>query len=318
MDAVPRRLAWTALPEAVRKDVAAVVGAGEVVRTTPVDGGFTPGFAGSVETPDGRRAFVKAMARSAHPGWVFLYEREADIAPHLPVGPPFPRLLAAVDDGDWLALVFDWIDGRPPSNPWTAHDLDRVLAASLAMGEALTPSPAEVPGAGVMWGPWFSHWGDIADDPERTAALGSRWALRLEELVALDDAWPAAIEGDSLVHLDLRADNLLLTDRDVYVVDWAFGARAAPWVDLVCLLPGVAAQGGPDPESVWRAHPWHGDAPRDAFDAFLAGWAGMLTYFSGAADGSLVPELRTLHAAQAHAARRWLAERRGWTDLLRP
>jgi len=311
----PQRLPWSALSEVVRAGVADVLG-GAVVSTSGVDGGFTPGFAGAVEAADGRRLFVKALARSQHPGWVFLYEREAGIVVHLPSGPPFPCLRATVDDGDWLALVFDWIDGRPPAAPWSQDDLDRVLEASLAMAAALSPSPVDVPAAGAMWGPWFSHWADIGVDPARRAALGSRWTARLDDLIALDAAWPDAVAGDALVHLDLRADNLLLTATDVYVVDWAFAARAAPWVDLVCLLPGVAAQGGPDPETVWRAHPWHAGTDPEAVDAFLAGWAGMLTYFSGSTDGALAPELLALHAAQARAARRWLAQRRDWTELI--
>ena len=62
--------------------------------------------------------------------------------------------------------------------------------------------------------------------------------------------------GSSLLHLDVRADNLLLTADGVCFTDWPWAATGAPWLDLVAFLPSVAMQGGPDPESVWRAHPW--------------------------------------------------------------
>jgi hypothetical protein len=125
------------------------------------------------------------------------------------------------------------------------------------------------------------------------------------------------VDGESLVHLDLRGDNLLLTGDEVFVVDWAFAARAARWVDLVCLLPSVAAQGGPDPGLVWDGHPWRAGVAPDAFDAFLAAWAGMLTAVSGAPGGPALDALKRLHARQARAARAWLAERRGWSELRR-
>src|SRR5262249_28747820 len=98
------------------------------------------------------------------------------------------------------------------------------------------------------------------------------------------------------------------------VVDWAFAARGQPWMDLVCLLPNVAMRGGPEPETIWRRHPLHADTDSDAFDAFLTAWAGMLTHFVTASRGPDLAALRTHHAEQAAAARRWLAERRGWDD----
>ena len=58
--------------------------------------------------------------------------------------------------------------------------------------------------------------------------------------------------GDSLLHFDVRADNVLLTDTRVHFVDWPWAAVGVRWLDLVAMLPSVAMQGGPDPESVWR------------------------------------------------------------------
>ena len=287
---------------------------GPVTAWNVADGGFSPGFAGRVETAGGRRAFVKAMSRSAQPGWVFLYEREAAIAASLPPDPPFPELLGTVDDGDWVGLVFGWIDGSAPTLPWRDDEVARVVDALHTMAAAATPAPGNAAAAGEMWGPWFSHWADIATDPARVAALEPPCVAHLDELGELDRLWPAAVAGDALVHLDVRHDNLVLTPVAVFLVDWAFGARAAPWVDLVCLLPGVAADGGPDPESVWRADPWHDCVDPDGFDAFLAAWAGMLTYFSALPGGALPEALRRVHDRQARAARAWLARRRGWAD----
>jgi hypothetical protein len=85
-------------------------------------------------------------------------------------------------------------------------------------------------------------------------------------------------------------------------------------MDLVCLLPNVALRGGPDPEAQWHAHPWHATTDPDAFDAFLAAWAGMLTHLVIATTSADLTALRELHAEHAAHARRWLARRRGWDD----
>jgi hypothetical protein len=307
------RVDWPDLPSNFRARIEHELG-GTVVDVVNASGGFSPGFVARVATADGTRAFVKAMA---NPGWRVLYEREARIAPHLPDGSPFPRWRFTIDDGTWIALGFDVIDGREATLQWSTSDLDRVLAAHLDLAERLDPSPANVELAGEMWGDWFSRWRDFARDDALARALPDGWTRRLDELTALEAAWPVRTEGEHLVHLDLRADNVLLTSEEVFVVDWAFAARGQPWMDLVCMLPNVAMRGGPDPERLWRNHPWHERTDPAAFDAFLTAWAGMLTHFVITSQGHELAALRTHHTDQAAEARRWLARRRGWDECAR-
>jgi hypothetical protein len=311
------RPGWEDLPPSLQRAIEHELG-GTVQHADNVDGGFSPGFVACVATVDGTRAFVKATSRVTHPAWVFLYEREARLAPHLPDGAPFPRWRFTVDDADWVALGFDVIDGREARLPWNRRDLDRVLAAHLTMAEQLHPSPtlatALVEPADEIWGDAFTRWRDVARDSALERRLPDGWARHLDEMCEREVTWPSRTLGEHLVHLDLRADNVLLTGDEVYVVDWAFAARGQPWMDLVCLLPNVALRGGPDPESVWQAHPWHDTTDPHAVDAFLVGWAGMLTHLSLTASPAL-HELQQFHTEQAVEARRWLARRRGWDDV---
>ena len=55
---------------------------------------------------------------------------------------------------------------------------------------------------------------------ERPAGLDGWSERNLAALAALEAEAPAAAAGDTLLHLDLRADNLLLTPERVLVVDW--------------------------------------------------------------------------------------------------
>ena len=66
----------------------------------------------------------------------------------LPPAPEFPRLLDVYDDGDWVALAFVAIDGRPPTHPWDPTELQAAVRALDALHDALTPTPvADAPAA---------------------------------------------------------------------------------------------------------------------------------------------------------------------------
>jgi thiamine kinase-like enzyme len=49
--------------------------------------------------------------------------------------------------------------------------------------------------------------------------------------VAPESQWGEAWRGQTLLHADLCADNLLLTSDGVVVVDWPYAVTGAPWVD---------------------------------------------------------------------------------------
>jgi thiamine kinase-like enzyme len=53
----------------------------------------------------------------------------------------------------------------------------------------------------------------------------------LPRLVAPESQWGEAWRGQTLLHADLCADNLLLTSDGVVVVDWPYAVTGAPWVD---------------------------------------------------------------------------------------
>jgi aminoglycoside phosphotransferase (APT) family kinase protein len=147
-----------------------------------------------------------------------------------------------------------------PQEPWVPAELDRVLHALAELAESLTPTPVAAPPVAARLKESFRGWRRLvaarnggADD---LTGLDPWAVLRLDRLADLESGWPEALAGTTLTHCDLRADNLLLTpDGRVVVVDWPWACVAAPWFDLLGMLPSVAMQGGPDPEEVFTAHP---------------------------------------------------------------
>ncbi|GLZ43136.1 phosphotransferase [Actinokineospora sp. NBRC 105648] len=301
------RLEWQAVPVGVRAVVEAALGSG-VVRAVNQRGGFSPGLAARVRLADGRGVFVKAAGRALNPVTTDLHRREAYVAARLPATVPAPRLLWWHDDGDWVVLVFEEVAGHQPTLPWQRADWHRVHAALVGLAEVLTPSPVEANPINAD-GDDFSGWRSLAADPALAARLDPWSRANLDRLAELERRWPAAAAGETLLHGDPRADNLLLTAEGVVFVDWPQAAVGARWVDLLCMLPSVAMQGGPDPAETWRTSPLARGADPDAVNAVLAAVTGYFAHSALLPAPRGLPRLRDFQRAQASPALAWLRSR---------
>jgi hypothetical protein len=299
------RLRWVQLPDTVRKSIEAAVGS-TVVGAVSQPGGFSPGLAARLLLADGRRVFAKAVTGFSHA--VSFYRREAGVAERLPATVAAPRLLWSGDGDDWAALVFEDVDGHTPPLPWRPADWRRVHDAVVALTAGLTPSPVDLPAVGD-YADLFTGWHSLAADPALAARLDPWARENLGRLAALEVRGPAAAAGDTLVHCDLRADNVLLAGERVLFVDWPHASVGAPWVDLLGMLPSVAMQGGPDPAEVWRTSPLARDADPAAVDAVLAGLTGFFVHSSLLPDPPGLPTLRRFQAMQGEPALAWLRSR---------
>ncbi|WP_448638657.1 hypothetical protein [Geodermatophilus sp. URMC 63] len=312
----PRALGWPDVPVEVRRAIADAVGAPVVSASSP-PGGFTPGVAVRLLLADGRRCFVKA-ASAAYGDWVAAaYRHEAAVNVHLPPSVPAPRMWTHLDDGEWICLVFDDVAGRFPSPSWDGDDLVRVLDTVDRSAQALTPSP--VPDAAGVQDAFAAvlggAWERLAEDPALPDA--DPWAAaHLPALISRERHWVDGVDGRTLLHLDLRRDNILLTPTEVVFVDWAWPAVGAPWLDLVCFLPGVT---GPtarhDLDAVFSSRAAGRAAPPAAVDAFLVALAGYWRAGSLLPAPAYAPQLRTEQRLAADGATRWLRARAsGWSS----
>src|SRR5580693_3816625 len=243
------RVAFQTIPAPVRSAVEQVCGSPVVeARTQP--GGFSPGVAARVSCADGSRHFVKAVSAEVNRRSVEIYRQERDVLTALePVilarDLPIPRLRGSVDLDPWVALILDDVDGQHPAEPWKPGELGRVAAALDRLAVALTPAPIAVPAVGEKYARAFTGWLRLAQ--ARPPDGLDPWTLaRLDDLAALEATWEAHAVGDTLLHTDVRAYNILLTGDDVVFVDWPNACRGAAFVNLVFFAPSVAMQGGPE------------------------------------------------------------------------
>lgn len=300
-----RRLEWHFLPPGLRRAVEARLGS-PVVGATSQRGGFTPGMASVLRCADGSRHFVKAASTKAQRAFADAYREEARTISRLPAGVPAPRLRWVHDADDWVVLAFEHVEARAPRRPWRGPELSAALDLLEASAEALTPPPAGLglDDAAVELAGFAAAWeyvaGILPDLPHR------------EEAAALAARFAEVVGGDTLVHTDVRDDNLLVRpDGVVLLCDWNWPCRGAAWLDTVMLLIGPRGD-GLDVDAVLAERRLTRDVPSEHVDILLALLAG---YFSKASDEPVPPTSPYLRAAQrwqAEVVWDWLCERRGW------
>ncbi|KAA9381975.1 aminoglycoside phosphotransferase family protein [Microbispora cellulosiformans] len=307
------RIPWSAVPEELRLAVERHLG-DRVAEAVTQPGGFSPGVAARLRLAGGGRAFVKAVGPEPNPDSPAFHRAEARVAAALPAGVPAPRLLASFDQDGWVVLLFEDVEGRLPAQPWEPDELALVLGALARMAEALTPAPIRVPAAAERFGDEFRGWRRLAADGADLTGVLDPWAVRhLPRLAELEEHWGEAAEGACLAHADMRADNLLLTgDGRVLVVDWPHACLAAPWFDLVGMLPSVTMQGGPPPAQVFDGHPVARNADPGAVTAVLAAITGYFLQRGLLPPPPGLPTLRAFQLAQGRVALTWLRQRTGW------
>jgi aminoglycoside phosphotransferase (APT) family kinase protein len=294
------RLPWERVPADIRATIEQRLEA-PVARAVTREGGFSPGLAATLELADGRRFFAKAVGPEPNADSPGLHRREAHIAAALPPETPAPRFLFSVEnEAGWIALVFEQIDGAEPELPWRAHELERVLAALTDLAAALAPTPIDAPSLAETHDELFHGWRTLEQPADEWAAS------HLAELRALESRWADAAEGGSLLHCDVRADNILLTPEGVVFVDWPHACIGATWVDLVFFLPSVAMQGGPHPWEAWASHPLAADVLSERLQPVLAALAGFFVERSGLPAPPGLPTLREFQRAQGAEALAWL------------
>ncbi|MFB4310618.1 hypothetical protein [Actinomadura sp. GTD37] len=202
------RSGWTDLPDELRAEIQATTG--RVKSIEPARRGNHADFASTLHGPDGS-TFVKAARKPADgdgPEAMSL-RREAAVNPY--VAEFAPRLRFQVETGEWVALGFERVDGRPADFAPGSPDL-AVFAKTLHAIQA-TPCP------------------DVVQ-----RAVEQCWASAGEDV--------SAIAGSALVHTDLNEDNLIITsDGRAYVADWAFVARGQAWAELGLLIPWLLKAG---------------------------------------------------------------------------
>ena len=212
-------------------------------------GGYTHAERWSVRLADGRAAFIKAAVDAATAGWL-----RTEYGFYRNVHGPFMPGLLGWDDGQHPILALEDLSDADWPPPWRSGMVSSVLDAVAALHKAEPPDG--LPGL-ESYRDELACWGRVRAEPDGFLGLGlcSREWLHaaLPEFLAAEA--DAVLQGQSIVHFDLRSDNVCVRNGRAFLVDWNWACLGNPAVDVAFWIPSLAAEGGSEPEDVLPTAP---------------------------------------------------------------
>lgn len=294
------RTPWAQIPADARCAVEDLCG--------PLDGaedaadGVTADLAAVLHPADGPAVFCKGVRTNRGP-LLRMQRTEAALNPHL--AGIAPRMLWQAEAPGWHLLGFEFVQGRAADLSPGSADLGRIADTLVLLYEQLTPAPVDrtLPLA-KRWS-LAPAWATLAQEHHRElspwASDNLAWLLAWEQLTA------GHIAGDTLAHTDLSRSNfhLALNGRS-FVLDWAWPAAAAAWVDTAFMVLRLIGAGrDPADAELWaESVPMWSKASPEGITAFAVAVAGVRTL---RAVTHPAPHLPTL----VEAATRWVVYRLG-------
>jgi hypothetical protein len=232
---------------------------------------------------DGTRAFLKVASIEPGPQWV----RDEVHVYECIEGAFMPRFLGWEDGEEPLLVLEDVSAGARFPPPWEAGDVDAVLAA--LQETAAAEVTGELPPLGSLAG-----WHDVARDPAPFLSLGlvTRGWLDAALPALLYASDPTLVAGDSVVHCDVRSDNLCLSNGRAVLFDWNHARIGNPAFDVAFWLPSLKLEGGPDPQEI-------------GVDELAALVAGFFAAHAGLPPPKGAPLVRGFQRAQLEVALPW-------------
>ncbi|HEX4925415.1 MAG TPA: aminoglycoside phosphotransferase family protein [Bdellovibrionales bacterium] len=304
---------WRETPADFKNAVERALGAA-ITGVTVVDGGYTNSAAFHLKLDDGRDIFCKAD----HPGATEFGRRsfhaEREVFQRLPLLAEFsPRYLGDLPHTSWPALFFEWIGDAVPLR-WVPGTLSAVVER-VARLHATRPVPFAEFAAKQDWSwlfanpVWLERFAASFEAPAE--ALG--WFRAAEARLKKAEA-PQTLKNDSLLHLDLRSDNILLSaSRGPLLIDWPYVCAGPAAVELGFFAASIAGEGGPGIASVFAEYERiaarsFSRLERQSACAIVAGFLGRRFFLPPLAD---LPGLRRIQRAQFMPALEWMAEELG-------
>jgi len=298
--AVGVRAPWSVMPGSVRAWVDGELGS-PVTEAYDQVGGMSPGCATRVVCEDGTRAFVKAVGFDLNPVTPLLFRREITTLTLIGSHELWADLLASYDDGEWVAVLLEDVEGEHPdlSDDATMDLLLRETERfSAVLAERVPDPPAPDPDHGGLndLRAQFHTWADaVARADEIPPDLLPAWIRRdtgtWEALVRA-----LALQDVGLVNFDIRNDNLLLRPGgELVFLDWGGTSVGPLWMDP--LLARLERVESPWFDSSLASSPALVAAGDTAVDAWLVGFATFLAWRAHTAVDVNLPTLNDFRIA---------------------
>jgi hypothetical protein len=258
---------------------------GPVEYLSPVARGYTHNKRVVATLRDGHSVFAKQAVDEVTAVWL---RREHQMYEALRGRSLVPDLLGW-SDGELPILILEDLSGANWPPPWDRMQIDSVLSLLAEVADVQPPNglPILVDGEQPDEG-----WNLVLADPGEFLSLGlcdAGWLERAgPDLRAASAVAPLA--GNSLLHCDVRSDNLCIRCDSAVLFDWNLASIGNPDFDIAFWLPSLAAENGPSPEDVMP------DCPAELV-AYVAG------FFASRAGQPVIPHAPLVRQAQLQQLR---------------
>ena len=248
-----------------------------------------------VGLPDGGSVFVKQALTPDAQAWLRL---ERGVYEGV-TGSFMPQYFGTHDEGRDVFLVIEDLSGAEWPPPWSRDRIDAVLTA---LGELSSTTPPDGLGRLEAERERIVGWPAVRADPEPLLSTGICTREWLEQALPLllRAGEDAELDGDDLLHCDVRSDNLCFRDGDAVLVDWNLACIGNGRFDVAFWLPTLRLEGGPQP---WQVLPDAGP--------IAAVVAGFHAARCGLPPPSGAPTVREFQLRQLEVALPWAARELG-------
>ncbi len=262
-----------------------------VVQRRATSGGYSTATREIITFDDGSSAFIKAghdIPNSDLATWI---RREHRVYQTL-TGNFLALVLGFDDDGVEPILMLQDLSAAHWPPPWQLQHIDAVLAALKQVAPQRFDEARPIRDATHL----LRGWQAVANDPTPFLALGlatEGWLnAALPTLLNIDVE--TAVDGDALLHLDVRSDNMCLLPNRAILLDWNWVSTGNANFDIACWLPSLHAENGPAPETILP------NAPE-----FATVMSGYFASCAGKPPNPQAPHVRVVQLQQLKTALPW-------------
>ncbi len=258
---------------------------GPVESLREVNRGYTNNQRAVATLQNGTSVFVKRAVDDVTAAWL---HREQQMYTALSGQRFVPEVLGWLG-GNRPLLILEDLSGAAWPPPWDPTRVGLVLSA---LGELVGVEPPHGLPRLVNGEQPDEGWNLVMANPDEFLSLGlcSRAWLRRAGPVLRAAAAAAPLAGESLLHCDVRSDNLCLRDGSAVLVDWNLASIGNPQFDIAFWLPSLTLERGPSAEEVLP------DCPAELV-AYVAG------FFASRAGQPVIPHAPLVRRVQADQLR---------------
>lgn len=316
---------WQSVPRSLIAQIESAMGS--PVREAEVTwGGYTPSATFSIQFENGSHAFCKAT-HSGNTEWgARAFEDEIRVFKKYQALSRFsPRFFADVQSESWKAMLFEFIEDRESTPPWTDNKIDQLVQKIVSLHSLDVHLFPELPHAfdSALLGHGLFNadegWASMAQDSEAREGFcalyenterARKWLNRnIDRLAEIERNTKTIGWTTGIVHQDLRSDNMLFSkSRGLLFVDWPYLAVGPLAMDFSFLLPSIHGENGPAPQTMLAKYQ---ASSRKTFSNQELMTAAVLTagYFANGAQQmpvAALPKLKWVQRLQAFPAIEWM------------